>query len=213
MGLAEDTPSWISDFGTLVAQSVSDHRGYFTEPFAAICAAWEYDHNPTSEFIEHLRGLFPETLAAWCGCSPDKLSGNPSKAFNMFMAVLVVSRRVWRCEPPPEGQHGSVAAHWCARHPEILSKVQAALGLRARSPQVERTAWTLADVVSAHGAGKELPKSGKLELRMTVHFAGQRTWTQAAQTAAYALFGDFLLTEAESTGFCEYCAIDRKSVV
>ena len=122
------------------------------------------------------------------------------------MAVLFVSLCPWRCEPPPEGRHGSVAAHWCARHPEVFSKVQEALRLRAPFPQVEEPAWTLADVVSAHSALKKLPKSGKLELCMTVRFAGQRTWTQAAQTAAYALFGDFLITNAESTGFCEHCA-------
>jgi len=205
-GTAAEIPSWANECGALFAQHVFDHRRSFTDPFEAICTAWEYDHDPTSEFIEHLRGLFPETLAAQCGCSPDKLSGNPSKAFNMFMAVLVVSLRVWRCEPLPGGLYGSVVAHWYARHPEIFSKVQEAFRLRARAPKIEKAAWTLSEVVSAHGAGIELPESGKLELSFMEHFSGQRTWMQAAQTAAYALFGDFLIAGAESTGFCKHCA-------
>lgn len=206
MELVEQVPRWIYEFGSLVAQNVTDQRGFLTEPFAAALAAWEYEHDLESGLIEDLRRVFPETLAERCGLNPDKLSGDPGIAFGVFMAVLVVSLRVWRIEPPPEGHFGSVAAHWCTRHPGIFSKVQEAHLLRASYPDIAEAAWTVADVVSAHGANQELPKSGKLELRVTVHFTSQRTWKQAAQTAAYALFGDFLLTEAESIGFCSHCA-------
>jgi len=206
VALEADVPTWISDLGALIGQSVSDYRRYFTEPFEAIRAAWDYDHNTKSEFMEHLRGIFPEALAARCGCSPDKLLGDPRIAFGVFMSCLEVSLRAWRSEPPPESLYGSVAAHWCTRHPEVFSRVQEAHRLRASYPQIGEADWTLAEVL-AGGASKEPPKSKKLELGISVHLAGQRTWTQAAQTAAYALFGDFLLTEAESTGFCKHCAM------
>ena len=209
-GLGENTPKWISEFADLFAQRVSDWshpRRCLTEPLAAILAAWEYEHDLESGVIEDLRGIFPEALAERCGRSPDTLSGDPRISFGVFMACFVGLLKVWRSEPTPEGLYGSVAAHWCARHPEIFSKVQEAHRLRASFPNIEEIGWTVSDVMSAHGASEELPNHGKLELRETVHFIRQRTWTQAAQTAAYALFGDFLLTEAETIGFCRHCAM------
>jgi hypothetical protein len=210
VGFGESPAKWIREFSDLFAQRVSDWghpRRCLTEPLLAIHAAWEYEHDLESGLIEDLRGIFPETLAERCGRSQDTLTGDPRIALGVFMACLVVSLRVWRSEPPPEGLYGSVAAHWCARHPEIFSKVQEAHRSRVSYPHIEEVGWTAADVVSAHSTSKELPKRGKLELSSTVHFIRQRTWTQAAQTAAYALFGDFLLTEAETIGFCGYCAM------
>jgi hypothetical protein len=200
----EEFVSSLAAFAVQTFDPVKNARRYFTDPIAAAIAAWAYEHDPQSEFVENLSDLFPEILAAMCGCDPKKLSGDAGKAFGEFKACLIVALRCWRSQQPSEGPYGSVAAHWCEQHPWILSKVQEALGSRVGHPEVQKVEWTFEEL-AAFGGRENVPTNDKLSLCMTVRFAGQRTWGQAAQTAAFALFGDFLLSEAESTAFCKHC--------
>lgn len=177
-------------------------QNYLAEPFAATLAAWKFEHEPQSEFVSYLRESFCQTLEVTCGNAPEKLSGDSGKAFDLFMTCLIVLLRAWRSDPPPENVHGDVAAHWCESHPCILSEVQKSIRSRVMQPQVQKTEWTWKEAVAHKG---NLPIGDKLELGMTAHLSGQRSWTQAARTAAYALFGDFLLRHTESIGFCTRC--------
>jgi hypothetical protein len=199
-----DPSAWAEDFAGLMVVSMARLGRSLDGPFDAALAAWTYEHELDSEWINELRDSFPAWLAAMCGQKPGTLAGDRQKAFDVFMACLVVLLTHWRTEPPLGVRYGSVAAHWCAGHPAIYSKVQAAIRARSSVIRIALADWTLADVLK-HGRG-EPPKAEKLELKTVLQFSGQRTWAQAAATAAYALFGDFLMDESETTEFCKRCA-------
>ena len=205
-GLDKVVEGYASQLAAHAAQtwdSVEEASYYFTDPYAATLTAWAYEHHQNVQFVETLEYRFPEVLAAMCGCDPRQLYGESGMAFVEFMTCFNECLYFWRSEQPPEGLHGSGAAHWCERHPRIFSEVQQSLRSRATYPQVATVEWTFQEFL-AFGKTGSVPKVDKLGLPLTVHFAGQRTWRQAAHTAALALFGDFLLTN-ESLAFCRHC--------
>ena len=181
------------------------HGLHVADPFMAFCVAWKYDREP-----ENGLGLdedFPKLLQAMCGgrTSSQKvvLSGDPGIAFPIFLTTISHLLRVWREEPASGGLPGSAAAHWCDQHPEILERIQDALASRSRFFQPEMADWTLGEL--RPGGLAHVTEHRKLKLSTTARFVGQRSWGQAAQTAAYALFGDFLAKKPQEFGFCQRC--------
>jgi hypothetical protein len=181
------------------------HGKYLSDPFTAFFVVWHSEHEPENDLC--LDGDFPKFLRAMCGGRSGSqgvlLSGDSGIAFQIFLATISSLLRTWREQPPPSGLPGSAAAHWCDRHPEILERIQEAVASRSRFIRPERAEWTLGEL--RPGGLADVAEHEKLELITTDRFIGQRTWSQAAQTAAYALFGDFLTGNPRLIGFCRKC--------
>jgi hypothetical protein len=196
---AIDWPKLIPSASPLV------HGTYLTDPFMAFFVVWQYEHEPENDLC--LEGDFPKFLRAMCGSRNGSqrvlLSGDSGIAFHIFLATISSLLRAWREEAPPSGLPGTAAAHWCDRHPEVLERIQDAVASRSRFIRPVTPEWTLDEL--RPGGAAHVGEHRKLELIATERFTGQRSWGQAAQTAAYSLFGDFLGDSPELIGFCRRC--------
>jgi len=201
----------LSEFAAL--HPLTDYRVYLTDPMAAFIAAWHYDLEPNSDFLVYLGDIFPELLREMCGSrdiihqSPVRpqtvLFGNSQDALSIYLGTIARLLRTWRNEPPPSGLWGDATAHWCDQHPEILQAIQVAMCSRSFYFSPERIEWTQEEL--RPGGPAHSKDNVKLGLVSMVRFIGQRTWHQAARTAAYALFGTFLGNKPEIVGFCRRC--------
>jgi hypothetical protein len=206
-------PSWTEQFGALVASSLFDLRQCLTDPLCAFHAWWLYEHGQDSEILDYLNDNFPKLLRAMCGGRTGShsvatqplvlLSGDHGSALKEYLLTIGWLLHVWRTEQPASGLPGSAAAHWCDQHPDIFERVQGAMRSQSRHFRTEEAAWEPYEW--RPGGPAHLPDNKKLILVATKRFVGQRTWSQAAQTAAYALFGDFLGGKTEKIIFCGKC--------
>jgi hypothetical protein len=187
------------------------HGSYLTDWYAAFLVAWNYEHKPENplalaeDFPEFLRAMCSsrKSLSAFPSKLADFLAGDPDAGFRIFVATIGSLLQAWRKGLPSNSRLGSPAAHWCDEHPAILEVIQDAMRSRSRCIQPRGGDWTPYECRPggpAHARGNK-----KLVLVIEERFIGQRSWSQAAQTAAYALFGDFLAGEPEKIGFCRRC--------
>jgi hypothetical protein len=203
--------------GALLRESASPLASgrYLTDPKVAFSLVWEYSRHPDSEVIADRAEDFPNLLRAMCGprdllhssaSEPSvPLLGDRGSAFKIYLDTIAELLRVWRTGPPPPGLPGSIAAHWCVRHPDILQQIQTAMRSRSRYFVPEEANWTYDELRPGGPFHHPLQQHKKLALVSSDRFIGQRTWSQAARTAAYALFGDFLTGKPEDIGFCRKC--------
>jgi hypothetical protein len=190
---------------------VSGGRHYFTDPLSAFELAWRYERRDKmrdgnereseNRFFGCLNEEFVNVFSE--RCAPDNLLRGHASSSSEILARLERSRALsryldllrgllwaWReeppQEPPPECAPGCKAALWCDAHPLILEEIQVGMRLRRRYPVLETV-------------------EGKRVLVLHDRFLGQRNWDQAAKTAAYTLFWEFLASEPEKLGFCGKC--------
>ena len=131
------------------------------------------------------------------------LLGEPENALGTYLSIIAWLLRIWRNDPPPSGLSGDATAHWCDRHPDILQLIQGAMCSRSSYFSPEEIEWTREEL--RPGGRAHSKDNVKLGLVPTTRFTGQRTWRQAARTAAYSLFGAFLGDKPEIIGFCRRC--------
>jgi hypothetical protein len=208
-----DIVAELAKFAVEHSTSVGNYRKYLTNPSAAFLAAWVYEHDSNNGFLERLGEVFPDLLLEMCGWRPIDgsspvrpkkiLLGERQYALSTYLDKIASLIRVWRNEPPPSGLPGVTAAHWCDRHPEILQDIQAAMCSRSSCFSPKQIEWTWAEL--RPGGAAHSKENVKLGLVPTTRFVGQRTWRQAAGTAAHALFGAFLGKKPENLGFCKKC--------
>lgn len=131
-------------------------------------------------------------------------AGDKATAFDCYIATLSVLLTVWRREQPTIAVYGSPVAHWCDQHPVLFSRIAAAMAKRAKVATIETGGWDLLDFNP--DGGPALVKGNKhLILAVQERFVSAISYKEAAENAAYTLFGDFLFGNPHSIVFCTRC--------
>lgn len=175
-------------------------------PFSAFELAWIYNDGGQPDLALYIGRRFSVALEALCKLEtgvqwpPPSLSGELS-AVTRFVITITSLLGQWRNDPAPDTVFGSLGAHWIERHPEILRKIQAAQSARSRHCALGERSWAIKELL----AGSRSRRDKKLEVAWIDKLSGQRTWTQAAETIAYAVFGDFLAGDPQNIRFCLRC--------
>jgi hypothetical protein len=202
-------PSFEEELGKYAIElyQKSTVEGYFTDPLSAFDLAWGYVHcgiDSSGFFPTYLKEIFPELLLSKCTLNGSfVLGGDRDSALRIYLVTIGWLLCVWRTEQPISRTYGSSVAHWCAQHAEALAAIKTAMRQRARYLEVEEVSWDITEW--RPGGLAHSPENKNLALVTRERFIGQRTWSQAAQTSAYALFGDFLGGEPNQIIFCRRC--------
>jgi hypothetical protein len=182
------------------------------DPLSAFLLAWEVEHGNV-EWLVSVEEAFREFLEqryeqiGFRNSRPaigrrNDDHGSPLVRYVVILSWLV---SVWRKERPDDGACGSVAAHWCERHPDIWNKIQTALRKRTSLVQIQSDKWEARDWAPG-GPAFQLKNTHRTFIREE-RFTAAMNWADAAQTAAYALFGDFLTGHPQKIGFCAICEL------
>jgi hypothetical protein len=201
---AKDVASVVLNLDPTVESVVSPPFSF--DPLSSFELAWIYINDRELDLVLYLGHRFSVALEALCKLeSPvqwplPSLSGELS-GVTRFVSTTTSLLGRWRNDPVPGMVLEGSGAQWLERHPEILRKIQAAQSARSRHCTLGERTWNLEELL----AGSRSRRDKKLEVAWVDKLSGQRTWPQAAETMAYAVFGDFLADETGRIGFCGRC--------
>jgi len=181
------------------------------DPLDAFLLSWEIEHG-NSDAYGSVLGAFSIHLQQQYECigaqnsrfmTPGQKYDDARSALTRYGATLSMLLEAWRKERPAEGVYGSVAAHWCDRHPDLWNMIETAQRKRASFLQIQSDRWEPKDWRT--GGPAFGPKNKHLTLTRVEKFKPAISWVDAAQTAAFALWGDFLAGDPGKIGFCDRC--------
>jgi hypothetical protein len=166
--------------------------GLLSTPLVAFEAAWACDPPRSGKYQDSFKAFFAFALSSQCSGTKwnemATLRGKPLDALGQFLITTTALLESWK---PFTKVGGNSALAWCESNPEHFVQVQ-------RS-QRTRVAW-IAEPDTNTRSSVEM-----VSLVVLRKFRGQRSFNQAATTAAYALWGDFLYLTISSVVFCPLC--------